>query len=242
MPRYTTWKVEMPVIGNVVLDFDFGDIRFRREKDKNVAVLFITGPQQEVMDLALAKLTRVLDKLAVIYDEGLIATKRGARAEYVSGPRVGRRDKSGRVFVVDSSVNFAVELLKDERHRNNEVAKLLSKPTDEIVVERLLGFYNKGLRGVDSDPFDAFLSFWGCIETILRKAVGRDVTQTDFIKFLATFNVPKKEAMNLWGRYRSAIAHAGYDPSSLKEISRVSSKLPRIKELAKRSIVKFLSQ
>jgi hypothetical protein len=241
MQHETTWKVRMPVIGNVDLNFDFDDVQFRREKDQNLAIVVISAPQREVLDLALAEATRGLNKLAIIYDEGLWATKEHALVECAGGPIIRERNEDGRITVLNGFTDFTVYLLKDERQKDTVMSKLLNKPTDEVVLSKLLGLYNKGLRSTNSNPFDAFLSFWGCVETIVKKQIYQEPKGNDFINFLAKFNVPKKEAKELYGRYRNAIAHSEYDPSSLKEMSKVSSKIPRIKDIAKRAIKNFIS-
>lgn len=85
MPTYATWMVTLPVLGNVILAFDFEGIEFRRVGDKNFATTLVKAPQEYTVDIALAKVTRALDKLALLYDEGLSATKIGAKADWIEG-------------------------------------------------------------------------------------------------------------------------------------------------------------
>ena len=66
-----TWEVKLPITGHVSLDLDFKGIQFKREKDGNIAILFVTATEQQVLDEALDKCRRILDKLALIYNEGL---------------------------------------------------------------------------------------------------------------------------------------------------------------------------
>lgn len=230
-----TWEVKLLITGHVSLDLDFNGIQFKREKDRNIAILFITAPEQQVLDEALDKCRRTLDKLAAIYDEGLKTTNQGAIVN-----RVSRYNKDGRTSIVSSFVTLTISLFKNERHKDEEMSKLLSEVTDESIIGTALGFYNKGLRAISTDPFDAFLSFWSCIITFIRKEVGRSPTGSDFKTFLKEFGVSENEAETLWGKRRSAIAHANYDPSSSEKISEISSTIPRIKELARRTIIEFL--
>lgn len=230
-----TWEVKLLITGHVSLDLDFNGIQFKREKDRNIAILFITAPEQQVLDEALDKCRRTLDKLAAIYDEGLKTNKQGAIVN-----RVSRYNKDGGNFIVNSFATLTISLLKNERHKDEEMSKFLSEVTDENIIGTALGFYNKGLRAIFTDPFDAFLSFWSCIITFIRKEVGHSPTGSDFKTFLKEFGVSKSEANNLWGKHRSAIAHANYDPSSSEKLSEINSTIPRIKELARRTIIEFL--
>jgi hypothetical protein len=60
----STWEVKLLIAGHVSLDLDFNGIQFKREKDRNIAILFVTTPKQQVLNEALDKCRRTLDKLA----------------------------------------------------------------------------------------------------------------------------------------------------------------------------------
>lgn len=242
MPSYAMWKVIVPVLGNVALEGDLDGIEFRRVDDKRFATTLVKAPQEYAIDVALAKVTRALDRLALIYDEGLSATKRGAIAEWVEGPRRIQRNAQGRICVTTSFANLQIDLLKDDRHRDSTLMEGIRRlrPEKEAILDRMVSYYNKGLRAMDSDPFNAFLSFWGCLETYMRSAIKRDPRRSDFIRFLQELNIANKEAKELHGRYRSAIAHASYDPSAPDEVGSVAAKVQSIKGLARQSIDRLL--
>jgi hypothetical protein len=210
-------------------------VAFTRLGERNFATTEVTATHEQAIDVALAKVTRALNKLALVYDEGLWTTRREARAELlVTG---AQHEK-----FLDSFAEFQVDVLKDERHRDLTVWEGLQRPMpeNEAILSQMMSYYNKGLRAVDSDPFNAFLSFWGCLETYLRNELNRNPRRSDFIRHLERIKVGKNEAVELYGEYRSAIAHASYDPSALDDVGAVAARVPRIKELAREFTKKML--
>lgn len=170
-----TWEVKLPITGHVSLDLDFNGIQFKREKDRNIAILFVTAPKQQVLDEALDKCRRTLDKLALIYDEGLKTSNQGAIVNLIS-----RFNKDGRNSSVNSFATHTISLLKNERHRDEEMLKLLSEVTDENTVgialglrtQRSLHWFNIGLS--ETDASDSFLSDFIAIECFLPESVDEE--------------------------------------------------------------------
>ena len=227
----TFWEVKIPVLGSVNLNSKNVDgVSFIREKEKNFAIQRVQGNREQVIDLAFEKLNRVLDRLSLIYDEGLIASKDNIISNYFSGLK-------------NSSVALlTLKLRKDDRFFDSDTSRLIEdfKGNDEVL-GNLLGYYNKGLRSKKEDSFNAFLSFWGVVESYIRHTTGKkEVKRQDFVSFFQILEVNKKEADRLYKSYRSTIAHAGYDVSSTYDRNKVSSIIPRIQELAKQVIEKFL--
>lgn len=187
-----TWKVKLPITGHVSLDFDFNGIKFKREKDRNIAILFVTAPEQQVLDEALDKCRRTLDKLALIYDEELKTTNQDAIVN-----RVSRFNKDGKKPIVNSFMPHTISLLKEERHRDKDMFKLLSEVTDENTVgtalglrtQRSLHWFNVGLSETDAAS-DSFLSYFIAIECFLPESVDEE---SEIIKTLdKTENYIKK--------------------------------------------------
>jgi hypothetical protein len=133
--------------------------------------------------------------------------------------------------------------LKDDRHRDSALMESILRERlqeKQTVLDQMMSYYNKGLRAMDNDPFNAFLSFWGCLETYIRDEIKRHLHESDFVRFLQGLNVGKEEAKELYEKYRCAVAHASYDPSAPDEVGSLAAKIPWIRELAKRFISKQL--
>jgi len=105
---------------------------------------------------------------------------------------------------------------------------------------KALGYFRKGLNV--GNVFDAFLSFWQCIEVIIREEIGKkEVRRQDWINFLKDSYTPK-EFDELYGGHRSASVHAGIDVSSHRKEEDFEKKLYKIYDLAKKVISEYLKK
>lgn len=119
--------------------------------------------------------------------------------------------------------------------------KILNKITpDKTTYLRALGWYRKGLNG--TDPFDIFLAFWNSIEVTTEKYGDPTITSGSKDRMIPFLNEylggDQKFFVREFYKYRKNIAH-GIKEVSHDQIMLVTSKIPKLKEIANRFLNEF---
>jgi len=230
-----TFSVEHLFLSNKDVEF-YDGIKFYKDPRDDVGVvratLVVEGESRDdAENRAKDKLNRTLDKLA--YSSGRSHQK-------------GWHLRMGTLFMTEEVDERAIskhEKESSEAHKPPIDISRINNVKDEKKYNSLLKALGYFRRAIDTDNvFDAFLSFWRCIEVIIREETGNEnVKRQAWINILKDFCTPK-EFDRLYGSYRSAMVHGGTDVSSYKKEEDVEREVYKIKTLAEKVVSKYLEK
>jgi len=229
-----TFSVEHLFLSNKDVEF-YDGIKFYKDPRDGVGVvhatLVVEGESRDDADnRAKDRLNRTLDKLA-----------------YSSGKpyQEGWHFRLGTLFMTEEVDERAFSKHEKESSKATKPPidiSQINNVKDEKKCKSLLKALGHFRRAIDTDNiFDAFLSFWRCIEVIIGEEIGKkEVTSKDRINFLKDFRT-QGEVERLY-RSRCAIAHGGIDMSSYKKEEDIEIELYEVYKLATEVVSKYLKK
>lgn len=231
-----TWLVSYVIDSDLRIEEEMsvGDVHFEQvSNDELMArVRVLASNPEEAQQQAIRKVNDSLDVLSCASDVRLA----------VSGVKSTKSlDSTTRAV----HMSFSAHIVKIcERDKFSEASRLLNELTRrDTTALRALGWYRKGLSGVD--PFDKFLAYWNSIE-ILAEKYGPEITDERKIKprikeMLRRYCGDSDTSfVDEFYTYRNNIAH-GAKPVNHDEITRISKKVPKLKDVAHQFLVSYIA-
>ena len=228
------WQIKLDIEGSLRLDKThlIKDVTLKNKgSNKLQAVIDVESDNSSVAsDVAIRKVNDVLDTLSLMTNISLVIA--GEKQIHQIGSNI-------HISSLPASYSI-IRISNNEEIQNAE--EILNKISDEeTTFLRAVGWYRKGLNGIDA--FDTFLAFWNSIEIITEKFGPSGPTiNGSKEKMIRMLNSCLKGDYSDFVResyeYRKNIAH-GVKSVNFEQIRLVSSKIPRLKEVANEFLLDY---
>ena len=221
------WEIKLDIEGSLRLDgtHEINDVTLKNKgSNKLQAIINLKANDSSVaFDVAIRKVNDVLDSLSLITNSNLIIA--GEKLVH----QLGSNSHS-----VTIPIDAHISRICDRGEIQNAEKILNNISNEERTFLRALGWYRKGLNGIDA--FDKFLAYWNSIEIITQKygPSGDDIngSRDRMISMLNEYlECDNSEFVNELNIYRNNIVH-GVKAVELNQIALVSSKIPNLKKVA----------
>lgn len=228
------WQIKLDIEGLLRLDRTYliKDVTLKNKgSNKLQAVIDVEADNPSVAsDVAIRKVNDVLDTLSLMTDSSLI----------IAGEKQVHQLDSN-IHISSLSASYSVSRIINNEEIQNAEEILNNISGEEITFLRAVGWYRKGLNGIDA--FDTFLAFWNSIEIITQKfgPSGPEIngSKDKMIQMLNNrLGGNYSDFVREFYEYRNNIAH-GAKPVILEQIRLVSSKIPKLKEVANKFLLDY---
>lgn len=228
------WQIKLDIEGLLRLDRTYliKDVTLKNKgSNKLQAVIDVEGDNSSIAsDVAIRKVNDVLDTLSLMTNISLIIA--GEKQIHQLGSNV---------HILSLPASYSISRISNNEEIQNAEEILNNVSNEETTFLRAVGWYRKGLNGIDA--FDTFLAFWNSIEIITEKfgPSGPEIngSKDKMIKMLNThLGGNYSDFVRESYEYRKNIAH-GAKPVILEQIILVSSKIPKLKEVANKFLLDY---